>query len=63
VRWIRISSAIGSRSPPTIVASVSAIFGLGSPDTYNDNLQTLIRGAYLLSSLKGLKARPPSPPQ
>ena len=27
-----------------IVASVSAIFGLGSPETYDDNMQILKRG-------------------
>ena len=30
-----------------IVASVSCIFGLGSPETYNANLQNLVKGAYV----------------
>ena len=30
-----------------IVASVSAIFGLGSPETYNDNCRSLVKGAYV----------------
>ena len=30
-----------------IVASVSAIFGLGSPETYDDNLQLLKRGGVI----------------
>src|SRR4051812_46828338 len=39
------TAALFARRDVLIVASVSAIFGLGSPDTYNDNLQTLIKGA------------------
>jgi excinuclease ABC subunit B len=41
------TAALFARRDVLIVASVSAIFGLGSPDTYNDNLQTLIKGAYV----------------
>src|SRR4029450_9785498 len=37
-----------ARLPPrrdvVIVASVSAIFGLGSPETYNANCQVLVKG-------------------
>jgi excinuclease ABC subunit B len=39
------TAALFARRDVLIVASVSAIFGLGSPETYNDNLQTLIKGA------------------
>jgi excinuclease ABC subunit B len=38
------TAALFARRDVIIVASVSCIFGLGSPETYNDNLQTLIRG-------------------
>src|SRR3954471_11312524 len=41
------TAALFARRDVLIVASVSAIFGLGSPETYNDNLQTLIKGAYV----------------
>src|SRR6187431_1587348 len=41
------TAALFARRDVIIVASVSAIFGLGSPETYNDNLQTLIKGAYV----------------
>ncbi len=38
------TAALFARRDVIIVASVSAIFGLGSPETYDDNLQTLVRG-------------------
>src|SRR5215468_10244384 len=38
------TAALFARRDVVIVASVSAIFGLGSPETYNDNLQLLRRG-------------------
>jgi excinuclease ABC subunit B len=41
------TAALFARRDVVIVASVSCIFGLGSPETYNDNLQTLIKGAYV----------------
>src|SRR5829696_3709699 len=41
------TAALFARRDVLIVASVSAIFGLGSPETYNDNLQTLIKGAFV----------------
>jgi excinuclease ABC subunit B len=41
------TAALFARRDVLIVASVSAIFGLGSPETYNDNLQTLIKGSYV----------------
>src|ERR687889_695157 len=41
------TAGLFARRDVVIVASVSCIFGLGSPETYNDNLQTLIKGAYV----------------
>jgi excinuclease ABC subunit B len=38
------TAALFGRRDVIIVASVSAIFGLGSPDTYNDNLVILKKG-------------------
>ncbi|MDP9383705.1 MAG: excinuclease ABC subunit UvrB [Actinomycetota bacterium] len=38
------TAALFARRDVIIVASVSAIFGLGSPKTYNDNLQNLVKG-------------------
>ncbi len=38
------TAALFARRDVIIVASVSAIFGLGSPETYDDNLQVLRRG-------------------
>jgi len=38
------TAALFARRDVLIVASVSAIYGLGSPETYNDNLVTLTRG-------------------
>jgi excinuclease ABC subunit B len=38
------TAALFARRDVVIVASVSAIFGLGSPETYDDNLQVLRRG-------------------
>src|ERR1700741_3140130 len=36
--------ALFARRDVVIVASVSAIFGLGSPETYNDNCQIVLKG-------------------
>jgi len=38
------TAALFARRDVVIVASVSCIFGLGSPETYDENLQTLNRG-------------------
>ncbi|PZR66100.1 MAG: excinuclease ABC subunit B, partial [Solirubrobacterales bacterium] len=38
------TAALFARRDVVIVASVSCIFGLGSPETYNDNVQILKRG-------------------
>src|SRR6476661_3978037 len=38
------TAALFARRDVVIVASVSAIFGLGSPETYNDNCQVLVKG-------------------
>ena len=38
------TAALFARRDVLIVASVSAIYGLGSPQTYNDNLITLVKG-------------------
>ncbi|QEC49598.1 excinuclease ABC subunit UvrB [Baekduia soli] len=38
------TAALFGRRDVVIVASVSAIFGLGSPETYNDNLVVLTKG-------------------
>jgi excinuclease ABC subunit B len=40
------TAALFARRDVVIVASVSAIFGLGSPQTYDDNLQVLRRGDF-----------------
>jgi excinuclease ABC subunit B len=39
------TAALFARRDVIIVASVSAIYGLGSPETYDDNLQNLVKGA------------------
>jgi len=41
------TAALFARRDVVIVASVSCIFGLGSPETYNANLQNLVKGAYV----------------
>src|SRR5262245_63619202 len=38
------TAALFARRDVVIVASVSAIFGLGSPETYTDNCQILLNG-------------------
>ncbi len=38
------TAALFARRDVIIVASVSAIYGLGSPETYDDNLQNLVKG-------------------
>ena len=41
------TAALFARRDVLIVASVSCIFGLGSPETYNDNVQILLKGSEL----------------
>src|SRR5476649_2656450 len=41
------TAALFARRDVVIVASVSAIYGLGSPEVYDENLQTLVRGAMI----------------
>jgi excinuclease ABC subunit B len=41
------TAALFARRDVVIVASVSAIFGLGSPQTYDDNLQVLRKGDFV----------------
>ncbi|MDP9294350.1 MAG: excinuclease ABC subunit UvrB, partial [Actinomycetota bacterium] len=41
------TAALFARRDVVIVASVSCIFGLGSPETYNANLQNLVKGAFV----------------
>jgi excinuclease ABC subunit B len=41
------TAALFARRDVLIVASVSCIFGLGSPQTYDENLQTLRKGAMI----------------
>src|SRR5256714_802776 len=38
------TAALFARRDVVIVASVSAIFGLGSPETYNENCQVIVKG-------------------
>ncbi|MDQ2896423.1 MAG: excinuclease ABC subunit UvrB [Actinomycetota bacterium] len=38
------TSALFARRDVVIIASVSCIFGLGSPETYDENLQNLVKG-------------------
>ena len=40
------TAALFARRDVIIVASVSCIFGLGSPETYNDNVQILVKGGF-----------------
>src|SRR4051812_16710621 len=40
------TAALFARRDVIIVASVSAIFGLGSPETYNANVQILVKGGF-----------------
>jgi excinuclease ABC subunit B len=54
------TAALFARRDVIIVASVSSIFGLGSPETYNDNVQILVKGGFvdrddLLRKLVGLQ--------
>src|SRR5512134_2098908 len=41
------TAALFARRDVVIVASVSAIFGLGSPETYDMNLQVLVKGGFV----------------
>src|ERR687884_39640 len=41
------TAAVFARRDVIVVASVSAIFGLGSPQTYDDNLQVLRKGDFV----------------
>ena len=40
------TAALFARRDVIIVASVSCIFGLGSPEAYNDNVQILVKGGF-----------------
>src|SRR4051794_9228426 len=41
------TASLFARRDVIIVASVSCIFGLGSPETYNDNCQVIVKGSYI----------------
>jgi len=41
------TAALFARRDVVIVASVSAIYGLGSPEVYDENLQTIVKGAFI----------------
>ncbi len=41
------TAALFARRDVLIVASVSSIYGLGSPDVYDENLQTLVKGSMI----------------
>jgi excinuclease ABC subunit B len=41
------TAALFARRDVVIVASVSCIYGLGSPEVYDENLQTLTKGAFV----------------
>jgi excinuclease ABC subunit B len=41
------TAALFARRDVLIVASVSSIYGLGSPDVYEENLQTLVKGSMI----------------
>jgi excinuclease ABC subunit B len=41
------TAALFARRDVLIVASVSAIYGLGSPEVYDENLQTINKGAFI----------------
>jgi excinuclease ABC subunit B len=41
------TAALFARRDVVIVASVSAIYGLGSPEVYDENLQTIVKGAMI----------------
>jgi excinuclease ABC subunit B len=41
------TAALFARRDVLIVASVSSIYGLGSPEVYDENLQTLVKGAMI----------------
>ncbi len=41
------TAALFARRDVIIVASVSCIFGLGSPETYNDNCQVIVKGGFV----------------
>ncbi len=41
------TAALFARRDVVIVASVSCIYGLGSPEVYDENLQTLTKGSYV----------------
>src|ERR1700749_4741595 len=57
------TASLFARRDVIIVASVSCIFGLGSPETYNANCQVLVKGGYvdrdqLLGKLPPLPHKP-----
>src|SRR5579862_6813387 len=41
------TAAVFARRDVVVVASVSCIYGLGSPETYDENLQTLRKGEFI----------------
>jgi excinuclease ABC subunit B len=41
------TAALFARRDVVIVASVSAIYGLGSPEVYDENLQTIVKGSMI----------------
>ncbi len=41
------TASLFARRDVIIVASVSCIFGLGSPETYNDNCQVIVKGGFV----------------
>src|SRR6201994_756020 len=41
------TASLFARRDVVIVASVSCIFGLGSPETYNDNCQVIVKGDFV----------------
>src|SRR3982751_10506 len=41
------TASLFARRDVIIVASVSCIFGLGSPETYNENCQVIVKGEYV----------------
>ena len=41
------TASLFARRDVIIVASVSCIFGLGSPETYNDNCQVIVKGSFV----------------
>ena len=53
------TASLFARRDVIIVASVSCIFGLGSPETYNDNCQVIVKGGVRGPRRAAAQARPP----